>query len=74
MCIRDSNKALDFYNKALKINSANPDLLYELSDCNFHLGNYDLCENKYKEILKFNPKYIKAVSYTHLTLPTSDLV
>ena len=28
----------------------------------------------YNEIVKKKPDYVRAVSYTHLTLPTSDLV
>ena len=75
MCIRDRNTNDDTYLKSFK--NFYKDISSRILRLN-HFGIFYYCEdfeaeiNKFKKVTEnttFNP-----VSYTHLTLPTSDLV
>ena len=50
----DYLKAVDYYNKALKINPDNPSIINNLAKTYFDIGDLDLAENYSLKALKFN--------------------
>lgn len=57
----NKDKALDFYERALKINRHSESALLNLSTINYELGNYDISAELAEKVLNINPKNIAAL-------------
>ena len=70
------SQAFNKLEKAYKSDKKNPDILNYMGFTTRKTGNFEKAEKFYLEGLSLKPNHngINAVSYTHLTLPTSDLV